>query len=170
MLRPRIILSKCLRKNIHNIVLCISSYILVEFIFPPILNWLHLPKQTHLLTVVSSFILQFTINTFWWHWNKISLKIGFNPGLKDPDSLDHTIILMVSSLHLKCASDTHYTTDCVELDANEIRKNKMDPQILFELQKVDICKYENVDDRRGELCANNPNIQGAKAGVSWAGV
>lgn len=54
---------------------------------------------------------------------------------------------------------------CVELDANEIRKNKMDPQILFELQKVDICKYKNVDDRRGELCANNPNIQGAKAGV-----
>lgn len=56
--------------------------------------------------------------------------------------------------------------DCIELDAKEIRKTKMDPEILFEFQKVDICKYENVNDRRGELRANNSNIQGA----SWVGV
>lgn len=55
----------------------------------------------------------------------------------------------------------HYAMDCIELDAKEIRKTKMDPQILFEFQKVDICKYENVNDRRGELRANNSNIQGA---------
>lgn len=31
---------------------------------------------------------------------------------------------------------------------------------------MDICKYENINDRRRELRANNPNIQGA----SWVGV